>query len=80
VIAGVLGTGKCPVHDRWWLTTTGEGLRFGTSASGLGNRWSEISEMQPEAVVEKLAEMQPFFLQGVRQFKGEPLKYSTISL
>ena len=80
IIAGVQSSGKFPIHDRWWLSSGNGGLRFGTSHNGLGNRWSEISVIDEATAVRRLSELLPFFDQGVRQFEGEPLKYSTISL
>jgi hypothetical protein len=80
ILAGAQHSGKFPVHDRWWLTQSSGGLDFGTSVSGLGGRWSEIKTLAPAVAATKLGEVFSYFTQGRREFEGEPIKYSTITL
>jgi hypothetical protein len=79
VLAGTTVSGKSPVHDRWWLSSAG-GLKLGTSTSGIGGRWSEIQRIPADVAADRLQALQPFFLTTMRQFEGEPLRYSTIEL
>jgi hypothetical protein len=55
VIAGLVPTGDCPVHERW-IVGDGKGLRLGTSFSGLGGkRDSDITELAEPAAREREA-------------------------
>jgi hypothetical protein len=80
VIVGTARTGKCPVHDRWWLTSGAGGLRLGTSVNGIGGRWSEIERVDHGTAALRLQELMPFLVQGARAFESEVLKYSVLTL
>ena len=79
ILAGTIPNEKCPVHDRWWLTES-VGLKLGTSLNGLGGRWSDIDPIDAPTTALKLEEFQPLFAQSLRQFEGERVKFSTITL
>lgn len=67
--------GELPTHDRWWLTE-GKGLRFGSSFSGLGkSRDSEISELSPSEIAERLQITEMYSTRQKHEHLGERLTY-----
>lgn len=45
---GTKSTGSSPLHERYYISSNGRGIRLGTSESGLGKKDSEIREMTQE--------------------------------
>ncbi len=66
VVVSTIDTLRCPLHDRWVLTSMG-GLRLGTSFSGFGKRVSEISRVGTEKTLAML-EVVERYCSGVEQF------------
>jgi hypothetical protein len=75
VIAGVIPTGECPIHERW-LVSAGKGLRLGTSLSGLGRkRESEITELTEAAAREREAVIDRYLSLTPRNEAGDRIRY-----
>jgi hypothetical protein len=70
---------NCPIHDRWMVAGR-EGLRFGTSVSGLGKRLSEVSAMTSAETEEVMSKIEPFLEQRHREYAGRRIKYRTFEL
>jgi hypothetical protein len=79
VLAGTIPSERCPIHDRWWLTET-VGLKLGTSMNGLGGRWSDIERIAATTTAERRATFGPLFAQSLRQFEGERVTFSSLTL
>jgi hypothetical protein len=79
VFAGTRGSGKFPVHDRWWLCQAG-GLYLGTSYGGIGSRLSGIRRIDAAEVAEVMKTLEPYFVQSRREFDGERLLYKSFTL
>lgn len=72
--------GELPTHDRWWLTKD-KGLRFGSSFSGLGkSRDSEVSELNPSEVAERLRLTEMYTTRQRGEHLGERLTYQFFEL
>jgi hypothetical protein len=80
VIAGIEGSGKSPIHDRWWLTSGG-GIRVGTSYNSLGlTRDSEISILSPEEAEMREIEVDQCLRRIKREHEGRKVQYSLFTL
>ncbi len=79
ILMGTRDTGKCPVHDRWWLTENG-GIYLGTSFGGLGSRVSEIRKLTALEARERLDILAPYLMQTRIEHQGERMTYLTFSL
>jgi len=67
---------ESPIHDRW-LISGESGLRFGTSLNSLGlTKDSEISELTPEDVEQKRAELLQYLTREKSEHNGEKLRLS----
>ena len=70
--------GACPIHDRWILAREG-GIKIGTSFGGLGNKLSDVSEinqLKRDAVYHEIAD----FLRQKRVVGSSRLRYGVLSL
>ena len=80
VIAGIIPTGECPIHERW-LVSAGKGLRLGTSLSGLGQKKeSEITELSEAASWEREAIIDRYLSLAPRNEAGDRIRYGAFSL
>jgi hypothetical protein len=79
IIVGSRGADQSPIHDRWWLSG-GHGLEFGVSWNGLGKRASTIRQLRPSEVATKQQLAEELALQLRKEFRGERLTYTTLSL
>jgi hypothetical protein len=80
VIAGLVPTGDCPIHQRWILCD-GKGLQLGTSFSGLGRkRESEISEMGEAAARERESTVSFYLGLPFRTAAGDRIRYTAFTL
>jgi hypothetical protein len=71
---GTRGAGKCPIHDRWWLSGT-SGLQLGTSFNGFGSRLSSVRILTSDEVQAVRSEVEPFVTRRRTLFEGERLEY-----
>jgi len=69
---------RSPIHDRWLLLSNA-GLRLGTSLGGMGNRLSEISEVDEERAATLSTELGAYLAQK-RAIHGQRLEYSLLKL
>jgi len=80
VIAGLVPTGDCPVHERW-IVCDGKGLRLGTSFSGLGRkRDSDITELAEAAAREREATLSFYLGLPPRTGNGDRIRYTAFTL
>jgi len=78
VILGT-GSGKLPIHERWWLTKGG-GLRMGPF-SHLGiTRTSEISLLTPDEAALREAEVDQYITRSTTDYNGKRLKREAFTL
>lgn len=70
---------KCPFHDRWWLLNdTDEDKAIGvrmSSVGTLGNRITEISDMDDQAVESTMSVFNRFFVYMAPKYDGLKVKY-----
>lgn len=80
-VVGFGQEGKHPIHDRWIMSNHG-GMRLGTSIGSLGlARISELSEIDPLDLPEKLEQVSTyFFASPPKTFNGERLSVVRFSL
>ena len=69
---------KAPIHDRW-LMVGGECLRFGTSVSGLGSRWTEISQVDGP-LREEISQLLSKYAARQKEVMGRRVSYMLVSL
>ncbi|EHK0037010.1 ATP-binding protein [Vibrio parahaemolyticus] len=65
---------QIPVHDRWWLTSTG-GISVGTSINGLGHRISQITKLTLDSRASVYETVSPLLDRKMSKFDGEKVKY-----
>jgi hypothetical protein len=77
---GFSGSGKLPVHDRWWLSESA-GLRLGTSLGGLGSRESRLSVVETAELANDRAMIEDYAARRVRRSAdGRMIQYSSFTL
>lgn len=80
VVAGLIPTWECPVHERW-IVCDGKGLRLGTSFSGLGRRReSDITELVEAAAREREATLSVYLGLATRTAAGDRIHYTAFTL
>jgi len=81
IVIGTSTHGLTPIHDRWILTDTNEGLRLGTSLNSLGvSKESEISVLDEGSGLIVREVLNKYINEDEKEFKGEKLKYNTFSM
>jgi hypothetical protein len=79
-IIGGERTKDSPIHDRW-IVSESVGLRLGTSLNSLGlTKDSEISEMSPSDVAQKLCEIDQYLSREKTEHRGEKLRLTKFGL
>ncbi|MGC9260608.1 MAG: AAA family ATPase [Phycisphaerae bacterium] len=80
IVCGFDGSGKLPIHDRWWLTDD-TGLRLGTSIAGLGLRESRITPIEMEQLRADRAMIEDYTVKRIRRSPdGRRIQYTTFTL
>jgi NACHT domain len=80
VVAGLVSTHLCPIHERWILGN-GQGLRLGSSFSGLGvSRVSEISVLSESSAQSRVGVLDEYLACRVRDSDGIRIRYFSFSL
>lgn len=80
MVLGYAGTGKSPIHDRWWVTN-GSGLLTGTSLRSLGtDRMSEIRVLSEEEACAREAEIDEYLFRRIRHNNGKKIEYDLFNL
>jgi hypothetical protein len=74
-------TKECPFHDRWYVADdSSAGISIGTSFNGLGNRDSQISELDEEALDDVKEIINLYIYKSERKVKKYNLKYEQFDL
>lgn len=73
-------SGKCPFHDRAWVTNSGEGLSLGPSYNGVGVRFGVGQLLAKHECEQLMARLGGFVNQTAREYKGERLDYLSFNL
>ena len=79
ILGGTRSGGKFPIHDRWWLSTSG-GVDLGTSYNGLGSRISKVRTLSATEVSDAFEHLRPYFQQSRLEFEGERMTYTSFML
>ena len=74
-------TNECPFHDRWYISGEGNAcLYIGTSLNGLGNRESQILELNGEALIEVRGLIDKYIFREENHIDKYNLKYESFDL
>lgn len=64
------------IHDRWWISiSTNNGVKIGTSISGIGKQVCSIDKLSTPEIVDANNSLRGFFDRNIKEFQGEKLTY-----
>lgn len=80
-IVGTQETYELPLHERWWISKNGRGLRIGTSFNSLGGeKTSEITRLSREETIEREIEIDALIFGQTSDRRGQKLSVSYFNL